>query len=69
MNKATIDVAVKLSNLSYIKTLLKSIMWVRSYRTENLTRFGGVAHMLGWPTCWWNTLFCSLEDATEFVAA
>jgi hypothetical protein len=31
-------------------------MWVRSYRTENLTRFGGVGHMPTWATCWSNTL-------------
>jgi hypothetical protein len=50
-NKATEGISVELSNLSYIKPLLNLIMWVRSYRTKNLTRFGGVGHMPTWATC------------------
>jgi hypothetical protein len=42
ISKATRGVNVDLSNLLYIKISTNLIMWVVSYRTENLARLGGV---------------------------
>jgi hypothetical protein len=56
MYKVITELSVELSSLSYIKTLLNSIMLVISYHTENLARLGGVRSSVGCAARWWNTL-------------